>query len=213
MEATEATLSICEIGPSDEVVGYLLGETDDSTVARRVRDRFDPRRGKFYAILPQDLQPRQIEDWGCYRRELGYLVGPRNPHAIMDSVIRRFMANPLHRVIGKNWNQTVSDVDSRDMSTTVRYDDELYIELSGEDTRDDRLIVGRFSIRPFALFLYRSRAPKRTALCDKDIEEIVRELIGVVVMAFDDDSYLIWWRTDREPFPGSDLARTVSLTN
>ncbi len=206
MDKLNTRFSIYEIGSSHTAAGYLLGELDDSEVSKKVRCNIgDLDQGTFYTILPDNLSPHDIEEWQGARMELEFVFPT---HDILDSLVGRFLENPRHRVLGKNWFQKIADVDQMDISTTVTYEDELYIEISGRDL--DPVIKGRgFSIRPFVLFLYQSAAPKHVRLNEKDIEEIVRELIGVVVAAFDADSYLIWWRTDRLPFLGSDLAPTI----
>jgi hypothetical protein len=209
MDETQEKLLIFEVKRSAEVADYLLSQIDDSAVARAVRERLDPRRGTFYTVLPESLRPERIRNWAWTEPELGY---PLQPDLVLDSIIRRFLAEASHRVLGQNADISAGQVEPEYSENLLVYRQEVHWEFGAPYATGWR---GEFplGLRPFVLFFYRSTSPKRKTLDDKAIDQIVDELIGVAVMALDDDSYLIWWQTEREPFPGSDLAPTVPTSS
>jgi hypothetical protein len=69
-----------------------------------------------------------------------------------------------------------------------------------DDEMGDLINYGSFW--PFSAFFYvNGLSPTKSELNDADLQLIVNRLVGVAVGAFDDRSYLVWWRDDLWPFP------------
>jgi hypothetical protein len=88
------------------------------------------------------------------------------------------------------------------------FDEEVYwsvAETKLADLSDDEMgtVINYASFWPFSAFFYIDgiSATKGELLHDADLQSIVKQLVGVAVGAFDDRSYLVWWRDDLLPFP------------
>lgn len=184
---------------SDKVVEYILKQLEDNgtMVARTVREKIDLGKGSFFVILPEELDPEQIENWAWQRPEVGY---PQDPAAVLCTVVKRFLADEHYRVFGQDVDAPPEEANDFPRNL-VTYGSVLGWELRGSDSTDkeieDVVLLGPF----YALYFYRSNSPKRTRLDDQDVDEIADSLLGLAVGALDLETYLIWWRTDLLSFP------------
>jgi len=56
-------LFIDKLQQSAPLLEYFLRQIDGSTVAHRLRQTLELGLGTFYAILPEGLEPHQVENW------------------------------------------------------------------------------------------------------------------------------------------------------
>ena len=87
------------------------------------------------------------------------------------------------------------------------FDEEVYwsvAETKLVDLSDDEMgtVINYASFWPFSAFFYTDVPLEKSALTNADFQSIMRQLVGIAVGAFDDRSYLVWWRDDLLPFPG-----------
>ena len=87
------------------------------------------------------------------------------------------------------------------------FDEEVYwsvAETKLADLSDDEMgtVINYASFWPFSGFFYTDVPLEKSALTNADFQSIMRQLVGIAVGAFDDRSYLVWWRDDLLPFPG-----------
>ena len=189
---------------SDELMAYLLGQLDEGAVAQKVRDRIDPRKGSFFAILPEGLEPEQVENWAWERPEVGY---PQDPAAVLCNVVKEFLLDGHYRAFGLDTDAAPGDIDYSSPNL-VTYRGVPGWEVRGPNATN-REVEEVASLCPFyPIYFYRSGSPKRTALDDQAVDEIAENLLGLAVGALDLETYLIWWRTDLMPLPGTDKAAT-----
>jgi hypothetical protein len=62
-------------------------------------------------------------------------------------------------------------------------------------------LINHASFWPFSVFFYTDGISAKGELQNADLQLIVKHLVGLAVGAFDDRSYLVWWRDDLRPFP------------
>ena len=107
----------------------------------------------------------------------------------------------------------------RDSNETLRIGGFRYSEFSGPIRQGDLLanrgtgiaglsdekmlkIVYSASLYPFSGFFVTSPATHETVqFTPKDLEQIARNIVGIAVGAFDEGSFLVWWREAVRQFP------------
>jgi hypothetical protein len=149
-------------------------------------------------------QARQFDlRWDTFR-----LAG--DEEALFARAIKMFVHNPKCGVILQDTMKSISDPcmsDAPYRTLAVTYEKELYWTVAGAELAelsDDAMgdVINHASFWPFAAFFYIDGISKTTGeLDDADLQFIVKQLVGVAVGAFDDRSYLVWWRDDLRPFP------------
>jgi hypothetical protein len=113
--------------------------------------------------------------------------------------------NAENRVLIQDYWQRRSDPHrAKDDPLRVSYDEEPYWELHGSNISEAKIeeCIGDASYWPWLLYFCKSRAGESKSINDEDLEELAAHLVGVGVRALH-DSYVIWWRTDLEPFPST----------
>ncbi len=193
---------------SDDVARYLLEQLYESRVARKIRAHLDAARGSFFALLPEGLEPQRVKHWADPMREVGY---PQNPRALLYNIVGRFLRDPKSRVLGQEPDRPPEWPADYSTKNLVRHHDELGWELRGPSITESEIedSLRGVSSLPYVLYFYRSDSPKRNSLDDRAVDEISENLVGLAVGALNEKTFLMWWRTDLMPFPGSDIARTV----
>ena len=161
--------------------------------------------GTHYAILPEGLEPDDIENWAWGEPGLRY---PTDPHTVLDDVVTGFLTEPSRRVLGQNANMARTELAPEDFENLVVFGSEFYWELSGPAADSLSVTSLPTGTRPIVVCFFWSAAAKRTTFDAEAIDEITERLVGLAVGALDEDTYLLWWRSDREPFPGSAIAPT-----
>lgn len=192
----------------DIIEDYLLDQLRGTAVREKVREKLDTREGRFFAILPEGARAESIDDWDhCSPVDgLGY---PVDTKPLLLDVVKRFIRlDSRSRVLGQRDGDSAEDPAPHSGRNRVVSNGVPGCELRGSDVSDEEIdemwnLTGSF---PTVLFFYRSDSAKRTALEDRAVDEIAKNLIGMAVGVFLDDSYVIWWRTDLVPFPSGALA-------
>ena len=177
--------------------------SDGTTLARKVLDCIDFKMGRFRLIAPEALdlsQPLQLQ-W-----QLSGLDDDEN--LIFARVVKRFVRASQCGVLLQETQGTIDELRPiDDAKLLIPYREEVYWSVTGPhlvDLSDDEtlVVINSASFFPFAAFFYVDGVSSdRRALTDDDLGHVVRTLCGLAVGAFDDRSFLIWWRDDLRPFP------------
>jgi hypothetical protein len=185
-------------------VEYVRRELSDGTaLARKVLERNDFKMGRFRLIAPQAVdfsQPLQLGE------DLYPLDG--NEGLIFARVVKQFVSASRCGVLLQETQDTIVDLQPLAYAKLlIPYREEVYWSVTGPDlvhlSDDETLgIINSASFFPFAAFFYMDAVSSdRGRLTEEDLALVVRTLCGLAVGAFDDRSFLIWWRDDL-PFPG-----------
>jgi hypothetical protein len=186
---------------------YLLDQLSRGTaLSRLVKESVDFSRGRIRVAMPAGRRVTQDLDFRSETFPLGQ--SGENDFA---RVVRSFIGDPKNAILLQDTELSISDPEfSTNLpyaSLAVSYQNEVYWAVSGEELAqlsDDAIgdIINHASFWPFSAFFYADgTCTKKTELTDADLQLIVKKLVGVAVGAFDDRSYLVWWREDVGPFP------------
>jgi hypothetical protein len=195
---------------ASEAAKYMAKElSDGTTLARLVLKRADFTRGSFRVALPVNVDSsRQLD----FRQDVSSsdLHPDGDEAALFAGVIKLFIHDSDCTVLIQDTLKSMSDkvtqrLDSRHLA--ISYKAEVYWTLAGQElsgiSDDDMVgIVYSASFYPFCAFFWLGRvANGKSSLSDADLERVANTLVGVAVGAFDDNSFLMWWRDDLRPFP------------
>ena len=184
---------------------YMRAELSDGTaLARLVSQTTDFSRGSFRVAVPKGLGESQVLDFRYYI----HLDGDE-PTALAR-LIKAFVSTPNHAVLIQDTQASISDpwlsnFEHRELARA--YGTEVYWAVEGAElarVSDEEMlnIVNCGSFWPFSCFFYlRNSRAGEPGPAASELNRVVESLVGVAVGAFDDRSFLIWWRDDRVPFP------------
>jgi hypothetical protein len=172
------------------------------TLSAKIRPKVDFSRGRLIAALPDAIRPSPSLNFAetlNFPADSSYL-----PY--IASIIKVFIADQtqavlVHDTISSKRDEWLQNYEWR--SRAVFYNDEVYWRLIGPEVSDKEVeaILGYATLFPFSAFLYMpGRQETKSVLDDADIDEVIRTLAGIIVGAFDEDSFLIWWN-GRAPLP------------
>jgi hypothetical protein len=178
-----------------------------TALSRVISRSIDLSIGGFFLIMPSDLLPERVEDWnwdpGHYKWQ--------EADKILAHIIGAYLQNAENRVVIQDFEQRRTDPHSHfeDDPLRVSYGEELYWEVQGLDVSEAKIeeCVGDASYWPWLSYFCKTRPARSKFITDADLKEVAAHLVGVGVQALH-DSYVVWWRTDLEPFPS-----TVSTGN
>jgi hypothetical protein len=185
---------------------YVKGElSGGTTLAKLVASSIDLSRGRYRVAMPETQD--QLKEFNL-RWETFRLTG--DEEVLFGRVIKTFVRIPECAVILQDTLKSISDAYMPDMpyrALAIPYQKEVYWTVTGSEMAelsDDAMgdLINHASFWPFSAFFYIegiSRA--KSELNDGDLQLIVNRLVGLAVGAFDDRSYLVWWRDDVRPFP------------
>lgn len=181
----------------------ILDELEDGmTLSAKVKEKVNFVRGRFVVALPESIQLSPSLNFA----ETLYLQAESNYRPSVGSIIKTFIADPRHAVFLQDIITSIKDKWLKSYQWRNRafsYKDEVYWQLVGPETSGQEFedVLAQATLLPFSAFFY-ERGPQdfKSGLNDTDLDEIIRTLAGVVVGAFDEDSFLIWWN-DRAPLP------------
>jgi hypothetical protein len=191
------------------VEDYLRHElSDGTTLARMVLDRTDLKFGSFRIAAPAGMDlSRPVElSW-----EPAGLKG--NEELLFAGVVNSYIRDPRCAVLLQETQFSMSELRRLGLThakSLIRHGDEVYWSVAGSEVAklsDEGMLelINSASFYPFAAFFYVDGIPStRGALTDDDLEHVVATLCGLAVGAFDQRSFLIWWRDDLRPFPAAD---------
>ncbi|HEY6418988.1 MAG TPA: hypothetical protein VIX59_08295 [Candidatus Binataceae bacterium] len=185
---------------------YVMGHIPFGfkVVARLTQNRSNFERGSFFVISPDTVDAESLANLGWSIPMVDRSVAIQ----LLGKVVKGFISNENNAVLLHDFASAVSDpgwdeYKYKDRATT--YQGEICWVLKGPDTSDheiEELISDWSSYFPVSGFFSAASAPERKkVLTDADLEELARNLIGVVVDIFDGDSFALWWREDLRPFP------------
>jgi hypothetical protein len=191
---------------SGKAAGHLRQQLYESEIAQKIRETLDPGEGSFFAVVPEGMDPNEVQYWDGDEDAIGY---PQDPHSVLCDVVEKFLREPRSRVLGL-YPYSLSEPVDPSIRNVVRYHDQNAMELRGPEVVRDEVEECVYHVSPFPsiLYFYRTDSPKRGTLDDAAVAEISTNLVGLAVGALHEHTFLIWWRTDITPFPG-DLEGTT----
>ena len=176
-----------------------------TTLSRRVRRSVDLSRGRIRIAMPEGREVTQDLDFRSHTFSLGQSATD------FARLVRSFIGDPKNAILLQDTQISISDPEfSTNLpysSLAVPYQNEVYWAVSGGELAqfpNDKMleVINGASFYPFSAFFYINEISKtKGELEDSDLRLIVKHLVGLAVGAFDDRSYLVWWRDDSRPFP------------
>jgi hypothetical protein len=176
-----------------------------TTLSRWVQRSVDLSRGRIRIAVPEGRQVTQTLDFRFETFSLGQSATD------FARLVRSFIGDPKNAILLQDTQLSISDPEfSTNLpysSLAVSYQNEVYWAVSGGELAqfpDDKMleVINWASFFPFSAFFYIDEISKtKGRLEDSDLQLIVKHLVGLAVGAFDDRSYLVWWRDDLRPFP------------
>ena len=179
-----------------------------TTLSRWVQRSVDLSRGTIRIAMPEGTEVTQALDFRFHTFPLGQ-SGERD----FARLVRSFIGDPKNAILLQDTELSISDPEFAtnlpypSLAVSVSYQKEVYWAVSGGELAqfpDDKMldVINQASFWPFSAFFYINGISKtKGELEDSDLQLIVKHLVGVAVGAFDDRSYLVWWRDDLRPFP------------
>ena len=184
---------------------HLVGQVSSglSTVATLALKYHDFVRGNFYVAAPEAIKIDQLSE---FRSEL-FDADRSAAIQLHGKTIRDFISDPRASVVLQDFWHRLSDPvweQLENKNRAIAYDGEIYWALQGSEIPDREIeeLISGASYWPFCAFFYISSSsePKKV-LTNEDLQNLVQNLVGIAVDAFDANSFVIWWRDDLRPFP------------
>ncbi len=185
-----------------EAESFLKGELSKGmTLAQLVLPEIDFTQGQLFTWLRPETDQDAIEGFeeslrmsGDELRDFRRFVGAfiKVPHCaliLQDT---------------ENWNFEGDKYEKM----AAKYNDELYWHIMGELSEEDvgHLLGMPVLPYPWCGFFYTSAFGLKPTLTRNDLQEIAKTTVGVAVNAFDNGSYVLWWRNSR-PLPAGEEVR------
>lgn len=175
-----------------------------TTLSKLVAGSTDLSRGHFRVAMPESKEQGQAFDLRWDTRLSG------DEEATFARLIKSYLRNEQCYVILQDTGTSVNypyfaKLPYRGLART--FGEEVYWSVADAklaDLSDDEMgtLINYASFWPFSAFFYIDGiSATKGELHEADLELIVKQLVGVAVGAFDDRSYLVWWRDDLLPFP------------
>ncbi len=202
---TSQTLNIRKLQPS-LARDYLLKKISPegpSAVERLVRARNDFNAGSFFTALPDSTALNKIENLAWWLPGVDTISST----TLLARVITEFISSPRHVALLHDYIHRRSDPgwNLLGFNSLAAFDnDELYLELKHPEIANHEIekIINAWAYIPYIAFFYISSSIGRTGiLTDAEVDSVATNLTGVVVDAFDGNSFVLWWRDDRCPLP------------
>lgn len=196
-------LKLYDINGNPRAMQHLMNQLEEgTTLAARVRPKTDLSRGTLVVALPEGTYPSPSLNFA----EALNLPSDFSYFPTLASVVKAFLEDAKHAVLLQDLDASKNDpwlqaYKWRDRAVT--YKSELYWQLTASELSVQEIgeILGSAGLFPFTAFFYMpGREGVRLELDDTDLDEAVSTLAGIVVGAFDEDSFLLWWN-DRVPLP------------
>jgi hypothetical protein len=173
-------------------------------LAHLVLEAIDFAKGSFRVALPRTLDESRPLD---FRSQTFHLGGDEDLSLAL--LIKAFIRGPEHAVLLQDTQASISDrwlTDYKYKELVRTYRTELYwaVERPLCDLPDEEMasLISSTSFWPFSAFFYpRGARSIGKELLKSDLARIAETLIGLAVGAFDDRSFLFWWRDDQLAFP------------
>lgn len=187
--------SLAEFVRQEIGIGY-------TALSRVISHTIELSHGRFFLVMPDGLVPERVEHWNW---DPGHFKG-QIADAILGRLIEAYLRASGNRVLIQDFEEKTSDPHFEDDPLLAFYGEEPYWELHRSDISQAKIqeCIGNASYWPWLGYFCKTRARADKFLTDNDLHEVAAHLIGVGVQALH-DSYVIWWRTDLEPFPNVQL--------
>jgi hypothetical protein len=182
---------------------YMLTQLrGGTTLAKLVAERVDFSEGRFWFGLSHIVDQATV-DFGS-----GNIKLTRHEGLFLAQLIRLFISQQGYAVFLQETQMKPSELKGFDLEKlAVLFGEEIYWRIATPEMSvlsDEEMlkIVHSASLYPFSAFFSTTAVPNRgTQLTLKDLEEIANSVLAVAVGAFDEGSFLIWWRESVRPFP------------
>jgi len=173
--------------------------TGYTALSRVVSSRVGFSAGSLFLIMPDDLVVERVENWNWEPKGMKWRIADR----ILADHIKAYLRNTANIVLIQDFETKPTDPNFRHDPLRVLHGDEPYWELRGSDISLEKIeeCIGAASLWPWLSFFCKARGESARTLTENDLDAAASSLVGVAVQALH-DSYVIWWRTDLEPFPG-----------
>lgn len=202
-------MAIQEIRHPSLAQEYMVDELSaGTTLAGLVLKGTDFSRGSFRVAMPTTVRQDKVLD---FRQSLRL---DRDEEMTLARIIKYFIRDPKAAVLLQDTQKSISDpglAHLKNKELMIPFEAEYYWTIAGRglsEISDTKMleIVYSASYYPFSAFFYFDDVTiGRQSLEHDDLTHVVTNLVGIAVGAFDDRSFLIWWRDDLCLFP------TVSL--
>jgi hypothetical protein len=200
-----STMPFVDIIDKQRAIEYVRDQLSRGTALAKLLARsIDLSRGRCRVAMPEAKDQGEGFDlrWETFR-----LVG--DEETIFARLIKSFISNEECHIILQDANTSVSFpyFAKRTYRRLARlYAGEVYwcADTTQANLSDDEMntLINHASFWPFSAFFYTDGiSDTKAELDDADFQLIVKGLVGIAVGAFDDRSYLVWWRDDVRPFP------------
>jgi hypothetical protein len=176
-----------------------------ATLAKLVARSIDLSGGSLRVAMPVGMNPEGLD----FRYET-FNSKQTDRETDFARFIKSFISAEGCGVLLQNMNMSMSDPHFAELpyrNLAMPYAGEVYWNVADAklaNLSDDEMgdLINYGSFWPFSAFFYvNGLSPTKSELNDADLQLIVNRLVGVAVGAFDDRSYLVWWRDDLWPFP------------
>jgi len=197
------TLPLHDITRDRRAIDYFINELKGGTsVAARAKAALDFKQGRFLVALPEGTDSAALQDFA----QSGYLRFGYRGMPTLARLAKAFAIEYRGAVLlqdtqaspGEHWLNTY-----KYRSHVVRFSHEIYWQISNPDMSDEDMVglLNSASLYPFTAFFYISEGLSgKTELQDADLDRVVSGISGIAVGAFDEESFLLWWK-DRLPLP------------
>lgn len=188
---------------------YMVDELSaGTTLAGLVLKGTDFTRGSFRVAMPATVEQDKVLN---FRQSLRL---DRDEEMTLARLIKCFIWDPKSAVLLQDTQKSISDpglANLKNKELMIPFDAEFYWTIADRglsEIPDAKMleIVYSASYYPFSAFFYFDDVTiGKQSLRQDDLTHVVTNLVGVAVGAFDDRSFLIWWRDDLCPFPAVSL--------
>lgn len=202
---TSKQMPFVEIEDVDHAAAYLREQlVAGSSLAQLVERSVNLSIGRSRVAMPRNVSQRGDFDlrWDTFS-----LSGDED--GLFAQVVKSFIQNQSCGVFFQTEVQTTYPAFSSlpHRAPAKVYQQEVYWFAQGPELSrlsEDQIldVVYDSSFWPFSAFFCLSDfSNHKHDLSDSDLLRIAQNLAGIAVGAFDDRSYLVWWRDDLRPFP------------
>ena len=189
-------LTLYNITFNSAATEYLIMQLGmGTTLSGKVQRTVDFGAGKMFVALPDGTDVQNLPKF----EETGRIRWRRRGFATLAFLIRRFLAVSGTRVLLQDTLASPSEEWLRDYTYrdyVVSYNEEVHWRLNDSNLQEDDILglIYSATFRPFSAFFYAEREPTRGSdLNDSHLDQVVKNLCGVAVDVFDEESFLLWW--------------------
>lgn len=182
---------------------YLLEQlAEGTTLAKLVASHVNLSEGRFWFGLSYKIDQSSL-NFGS-----GNVKHTRYEGLFLARLVKSFIRDQLCTVLLQETQMKPSELGDFDIANlAVLFGKEIYWRIEGPELAglsDEKMlkIVYSASLYPFSGFFVTSPATHETVqFTPKDLEQIARNIVGIAVGAFDEGSFLVWWREAVRQFP------------